>query len=159
MHRSSAHRAAAGLLTLALTACGGGGVVPGGADGGGASEAEPPDVILVDCPDEVVEFVETLEDLDSRLNVGLNFQAYSERVGDSRVAYDRIDIQDLGSGCIDHVGSPAEDAMNAYIRAYNTWNDCIGDIDCDNDSITPDLQAEWAEATELVEDARAGLDR
>ncbi len=49
--------------------------------------------------------------------------------------------------------------MNAYINAYNVWNDCIGDIDCDNDSITPELQAEWADATELIQEARDGLDQ
>jgi hypothetical protein len=118
-----------------------------------------PDVVPISCPDEVIDLVETLEDLDSRLSVGLNFAAYSERVGDAQVAYDRIDVQDLDSGCIEHVGAPAEDAMNAYIRAYNIWNDCIGDIECENDSITPDLQAEWADATGLIQEARDGLEQ
>lgn len=107
----------------------------------------------------MVEFVETLQDLDSRLDVGLTFAAYSERVGDTRVAYDRVDIEDLDGGCLEHVGVPAEDAMNAYIRANNTWNDCISDIDCDNDSITPDLQSEWADASQLVGEALDALDQ
>lgn len=158
MHRSRVHRAAVTLLAIALSACGGG-VVPGGETTPDAPADDQPAVVPVNCPDEMVEFVEALQDLDSRLNVGLNFQAYSERVGDARVAYDRIDIDELGSGCVEHVGAPAEDAMNAYIDAYNTWNDCIGDIDCDNDSITPDLQAEWADATELVQGASDGLDQ
>lgn len=103
--------------------------------------------------------MEALEDLDSRLNVGLNFANYSERVGDIRVAYDRIGFEDLGAGCIEHVGVHAEDAMNAYIRANNVWNDCISDIDCTNDSIRADLQAEWADATDLIVKARDGLDQ
>jgi hypothetical protein len=151
------------LIAGALGACGGA-VVPGGASTDREATARPSptadiaDVVPVDCPDEVVELVEALEDLDSRLSVGLNFAAYSERVGDARVAYDRIDVDDLDGGCIEHVGAPAEDAMNAYVRAYNVWNDCISDIECENDTITPDLQAEWADATELVEQAREGLD-
>jgi hypothetical protein len=154
---------AAGIAVV-VAACGGG-IVPGGGSTDAAPTSSPlptvdvPDVVPINCPDEVIELVETLEDLDSRLSVGLNFSAYSERVGDARVAYDRIDVGDLDSGCIEHVGAPAEDAMNAYINAYNVWNDCIGDIDCDNDSITPELQAEWADATELIQEARDGLDQ
>jgi hypothetical protein len=155
----------AGVFIAVVVAACGGGIVPGGGSTDRAVTASPsptmdvPDVVPISCPDEVIDLVETLEDLDSRLSVGLNFAAYSERVGDAQVAYDRIDVKDLDSGCIEHVGAPAEDAMNAYIRAYNIWNDCIGDIECENDSITPDLQAEWADATGLIQEARDGLEQ
>jgi hypothetical protein len=49
--------------------------------------------------------------------------------------------------------------MNAYTRAYNTWNDCIGDINCSNDSIDSKLQADWAKATPKVNAAAASLER
>lgn len=55
------------------------------------------------------------------------------------------------------MGIPLEEALNAYIEAYNVWNDCIGDVDCDNDSIDPELQEQWAEATERIDDARDAL--
>jgi hypothetical protein len=100
---------------------------------------------------------DTLTDLDSRLNVGLNFTAYSEKVADARVAYDRIPMSDLDSTCIRLIAQPEEDAFNAYVRAYNTWNDCIGDIDCSNDTIESELQAEWSNATDLLTTVRSRL--
>jgi hypothetical protein len=153
---------ALGLLLL-VAGCGGS-IAPGGeADAPEeAAESPPddvaPDAVEADCADQLGDLVAALEELDGRLDVGLNFQAYSERAGDASVAYQRIDIEDLGPNCLERVGAPAEDALNSYISANNTWNDCIQDVDCDNDSITPDLQAEWANASESIEEAREALD-
>ena len=162
MDRSIAHRATRLLiLSLVITGCGGAVVPadePAGADSSTPTEA-PPAVVAVNCPDEMSDFIAALQELDSRLNVGMNFQEYSERVGDARVAYDKIDVEDLDDSCIEHVGVPAEDAMNAYIDANSTWNECISDPDCTNDSITAELQSKWAEATELIEEAENGLDQ
>lgn len=98
-----------------------------------------------------------LFELDSRLNVGMNFQAYSEKVADARVAYDRLKFSEMDADCIIGAAQPSEKAMNAYIRAYTTWNDCIGETDCDNDSIKPELQAEWSTATALLAEVKARL--
>ena len=153
-----------GTLVIAtlLASCGGGALVPTSAANSSApasTTARPtPIPEAVSCPDPVVTFVEALEELDSRLTIGLNFTDYSERVGDARVAYDRIDVADLDEACLDQVAVPAEDALNAYVNAYTIWNDCISDADCDNDSITPELQAKWAEATELILTLREALD-
>jgi hypothetical protein len=110
-----------------------------------------------ECADAVAPFTEALTDLDSRLNVGLNFGAYSEKVADARVAYDRLPISELDTACITLVAQPEEDAFNAYVRAYNTWNDCVGDVDCSNDSIESKLQAEWSKATDLLTTVRSRL--
>ncbi len=162
MDRSIAYRATQLLiLSVLITACGGA-VVPADKPpvvGAGTPTKAPPAVVAVSCPDEISDFVAALQELDSRLDIGLNFQEYSERVGDARVAYDRVDAEDLDASCIEHVGVPAEDAMNAYIEANSTWNDCISDPDCSNDSIATELQAKWAEATELIEEAKDGLDQ
>jgi zinc-ribbon domain len=111
-----------------------------------------------DCIRELGPFVSALEDLDSRLSVGLNFNDYSTRVGDTRVAYDRINLAKVDTLCLTVVGSPAEDALNAYVEAYNTWNDCIGTPGCTNDSIKSQLQAQWSKATSLIDRIRASID-
>ena len=110
-----------------------------------------------ECVREVGPFISALEDLDSRLTVGLSFSDYSTRVGDVRVAYDRIDIPKLDAVCITLVGAPGEDAYNDYVAAYNTWNDCINNVDCSNDTITPQLQAQWAKATTTIAEIRAAM--
>ncbi len=110
-----------------------------------------------ECAAMMAPLTDVLTDLDSRLNVGLNFSAYSEKVADARVAYDRLPITDLDARCVTLVAQLEEDAFNAYVRAYNTWNDCIGDIDCSNDSIESELQTEWSRATDLLTTVRSRL--
>jgi hypothetical protein len=110
------------------------------------------------CDTELRDLVDSLGDLNSRLAVGLSFQDYSEHVGDVRVAYDKVDFSSLPARCLRRVGVPAENALNNYINAYNTWNDCIGDEYCDVDTIDPDLQSVWSVATARVEKASSRLD-
>lgn len=123
----------------------------------GATFAPAAAPVSAACKAAMRPFVDQLQELNSRLSVGLNFSDYSERVGDARVAYDAIDIPSLDQSCLTLVGGPAEDAFNAYVRAYNTWNNCIDDIDCDNDKIRPKLQDEWAKATEILTTLRTRL--
>ena len=110
------------------------------------------------CPKSIVRFVNALQELDSRLDVGLTFAAYGDKVGDASVAYDRIPFKKLDLECTLRVGVPAERALNLYIEANNIWNDCIGNIYCSNDSITPKLQRKWAQATTKIRQARRALD-
>lgn len=108
------------------------------------------------CEGTVGPLVTSLESLGSRLSVGLNYEAYSEKTGDLRVDYDRIEFSSLGPKCL-KAAAAAESAMNAYIRAYNTWNDCFSDFDCSNDSIRSKLQGEWARADTLAARARKAI--
>lgn len=65
-----------------MSACGGS-ITPGNGandgDGGGGGGAVVPDAVETDCQDQVGEFMAALQDIDGRLNVGLNFQPYSGR--------------------------------------------------------------------------------
>jgi hypothetical protein len=150
------------IIGVLIGACSTSGVVPGaGATSGSAdgpiTTATPAlDSVSEDCVEEAGDFFDALMDLDSRLDVGLNFADYSERVGDAKVAYDRIDVDELDPRCI-VIAAKAEDAYNHYAEAYNTWNGCIGDADCDNDSIRPALQAEWADASDLLDEVEEAL--
>ncbi len=153
------------VLVLALAGCGGS-IAPGGAGTltaaaeatGTPTERPPtPTPAPLDCGPELAAFVEKLADLDSRLTIGLTFADYGERVGDANVAHDRILVTDLSLDCL-NVGVDAEHALQAYVDAHTTWNDCIQDPACSNDSITTELQAKWAEATELIEKAQRALE-
>jgi hypothetical protein len=79
-----------------------------------------------ECEVQLGGFLEALEELDSRLNVGLVFQDYTNRVGDAQVEYDQIPFDDLATPCVTEVGIPAEAALNHYIRADNQWNTALG---------------------------------
>src|SRR6266568_2667268 len=103
-----------------------------------------PNTVQVSCAQPVIDFLTKLEELDSRLSVGLNFQEYGTQVGDVKVAYDRIDFTGTDPLCFSLVGVPAEAALNDYISAYNTWNACVSNISCTNASIKSKLKAKWA---------------
>ena len=148
-------------LALTLTACGGS-LVPGDNSPVTPSPTARPTSLPSlsaepTCPRPMIRFIDALRELDSRLGVGLNFSAYSDKVGNAKVAYDRIPFKKLDLDCITKVGVSAEKALNLYVDAYNIWNDCIGDIYCSNDSITPKLQRKWAQATAKIQQARNGL--
>ncbi len=128
------------------------------ASSGATLASARPAIVPLNCPSTVTDLVDALRDLDSRLGVGLNFQSYSQKVGDVKVAYDRIEVDKISAGCLQRVAVPAENALNAYLDAYNTWNDCVADVNCTNESITSELQSKWAAATADVDQAVKALE-
>jgi len=110
------------------------------------------------CNGQVGRLISRLEDLSSRLDVGLNFSDYSSKVGDVSVAYHRIDFKGMDFQCL-AAGVPAEAALNAYDAAYNKWNACISNFSCSTHSIKPFLQEKWAVAAVKTESARGLLKR
>lgn len=117
----------------------------------------PPDSVSSDCATALADLTDALFELDSRLNVGLSFAAYSEKLADARVAYDKVKFENLDGDCIRGAGQPAEKAMNEYIKAYTTWNDCIKKIGCDTDSVTPELQGHWTTSTTTLAEVKKRL--
>ena len=110
------------------------------------------------CQNAIGDFLDGISGLDSRLDVGLNFSDYSREVSDAKVAHDRIDVTAISGNCLT-AAVAAESALEHYITAYNTWNNCVSDAYCSNDSITPSLQSQWAKATRQDERAREALGR
>jgi hypothetical protein len=106
------------------------------------------------CADTLGEFLGSLHELDSRLDVGLNVNEYSNRVGDLKVAYDKIALEDLPQECVTKVGVPAEEALNQYMAALTQWRDCItyGSGGCE-----PQLQDYWSGASDKIAEADKGL--
>jgi hypothetical protein len=111
------------------------------------------------CEQQMGDLLESLSELDSRLDVGLNYSEYTNAVGDVRVEYDQVPFDDANDPtCITTVGLPAEAAFNQYVKATRVWNDCFEDFNCSNDSIEPALHRHWEKASRSVEKARDGLD-
>jgi hypothetical protein len=114
------------------------------------------------CQRMLTDFVDTVGELDSRLDIGLNYDEYTDQVADAKVVYDRIDFHGAGTGsldCIQQVGLPAERALNQYAKAAGTWGDCFDDFDCDTDSIQGDLQSRWTRASAQVDRASRALNQ
>jgi hypothetical protein len=110
------------------------------------------------CENEIGDLLDSVGELDSRLDVGLTYTDYSSKVADVNVAYDRVDPSGLTGACL-NAAAHAENALNNYISAQQKWDGCIEDTYCDTDSITPGLQALWSKATAQDEKAKAAMER
>ena len=111
------------------------------------------------CVKQLRPLADALSELDSRLDVGLNYAQYSELVATAKVKYDRVnwDKGMRGPGCA-RTAILLERALNKYTAAYRRWNACIESPSCDTDSITTKLQGAWKDATRAVDQAVARLD-
>lgn len=109
------------------------------------------------CQGQVGDFLLSLEELEARLEVGLNYDEYFEEVGNVQVAYNRIPINQMDEGCLTLVGVPSENAFNAYREAANIWEDCFEELSCETSNIDPEIQQEWAKASRLRVRAQQGL--
>jgi hypothetical protein len=112
------------------------------------------------CTSTFTPLLEALRQLDTDLSgPGLVYADYNREVLAANRRYgeatDHLDA--VTERCIDHVGVPLENARNAYVAADRTWNNCISDLYCNSDSITPQLQAQWAKATPAIARAAAWL--
>lgn len=156
------------VTLLALAACGGGG--SGGETAEPAAqattsapetttEAEPLDADYQACTANIGPFVDSLNEMNSRLNVGLNYDEYSDFLGDIQVEYDKVDVDGASTipGCIE-VAVDAEKAFNAYTKASNIWQKCFEDIYCENADVRPRLQRNWSRASSRLEEVQAALD-
>ena len=111
------------------------------------------------CLDQLAPLLDSLDIVDARLNVGISQDDFSDLVGDASVAYNRVDIDELGQGTCLSAGAKLETALNAYATSSSRWNDCIYDYGCDVDSIDPFLQAKWSTAGRNIARAENILDR
>jgi hypothetical protein len=108
------------------------------------------------CKSQLGGIVDAEETLNSHLSVGMNYHDYTSEVGDVKAAYDQVPFKQLDFQCLG-AGLPAEKALNAYAKAANIWDTCFNDINCSNDSIKPQLQAQWDKAGSQAEDAKSKL--
>lgn len=115
----------------------------------------PAPVISEACAEELGDTRDELDEMDARLDIGLTFSDYSERVGDISVASNRQDVDALtaeGADCL-ATALLLNEAFLEYIDANDTWNDCIQDTDCTNDSIRSELQGHWSTASDKLDEA------
>ncbi|UGS35638.1 hypothetical protein DSM104329_02033 [Capillimicrobium parvum] len=116
--------------------------------------------LVESCEHAMGEFQDSISELDSRLNVGLSYDEYTDKLGDVQVTYDQVDYDELDDNprCLSGVGVPLESALNQYLKAANIWSDCFDDVSCSNDSIQGSLQLRWAKASAKIRAAKNGMD-
>ncbi|KAA1422508.1 hypothetical protein FE697_015350 [Mumia zhuanghuii] len=112
------------------------------------------------CSEVFGDLLTTLEELGSRLSVGLRLPDYGTEVGDIHVSYDQAlkEAATLDGSCLTAVGVKLETALNHYTKANRLWSDCVSDFDCDMDDVDPKIQARWQKARSQVEAAAEAID-
>jgi hypothetical protein len=111
------------------------------------------------CQDQMGDLLDSLTELDSRLDVGMNYDEYTDSVGDIRVAYDQVPFDEANDPtCLTSVGLPSETALNHYAKATRIWSACFDDFNCSTDSIEPKLRRYWDKASASIDTAKEGLD-
>lgn len=113
------------------------------------------------CARAIKPLRDSLQQVNSRLSVGLNYSDYNNRVGDVRVAYDSQlkAIEAAGADCLD-AAEPLETAYNSFVKVSGIWSDCIDDYNCDfskGDANTK-AQAGWAKAGRALKKSDRKLD-
>jgi hypothetical protein len=112
------------------------------------------------CQSQTAALLSAEEDLNGRLSgSGLTEADYLTRVGNISAAYGQTPVKQLQLSCLTNVGVPAENAMNAYVNASNTWNNCVTDISCSESSIDGQLQLQWSKATLELTRAKSGVNQ
>jgi hypothetical protein len=108
------------------------------------------------CNSQLHPLLSAEENLDSHLDIGMNYDEYTNAVGDAKAAYDQIPFHQLGPKCL-LPGISLENAMNDFAKGANTWTNCFNKLSCSNDSIKPQLQAQWSKAHSQIDTAKTEL--
>jgi cell division protein FtsB len=103
------------------------------------------------CERGLDDYLDALEDIDSRLDVGLTQDTLADMAGDASSEENDVDEDELPEWCLD-AKAYADDALDDYASTAMDWNECIWDDWCDPD-YDIDLQGPWQDASYALEKA------
>jgi hypothetical protein len=150
---------------LALTAttaavCAGCGSSTSPSTNGGAAlsvPTGPAQMTRSKCLSEVGPFLDSMQQIDSRLNVGMTESEFVARTGTAEVKHDQLDPHAISGACLT-AGADLETALNRYAKAANKWRNCIASFSCTFHKINRYMQAQWAAASVKITRAKTQLD-
>lgn len=115
-----------------------------------------------ECTEDVAQLASALDELNSRIQVGLSYSDYTTEVGDVMVAYNRTDIDKISADrwCLGEVAVPLENAFQHFDKAMEVWKKCVGDWDCSikDKAVDAKMQKHWQRAGTYLEEADAALE-
>jgi hypothetical protein len=109
-----------------------------------------------ECARQLGVLLRELEDLRSRIRrVGLSYAEYVQTAMDVSSAYGQASVRQLERDCAFSLDIYAQDALDAFIEAGDVWSHCTVDVNCDLDSIDPELQAHRKDAAAAIRQTEA----
>jgi hypothetical protein len=113
-----------------------------------------------ECERQLGDLLRVLEDLRSRIRrVDVSYAEYVQTAMDVSSAYGHASVRQLERDCAFSLDIYAQDALDAFSKAANVWGDCTVDVDCDIDSIDPELQAHRRDAAAAIRQTEASGNR
>jgi hypothetical protein len=147
------------VAILAVSGCGSSADIAGSSAGGGkSSPSTSEEMTRADCLTMIGPFADAMQEIDSRLDVGLSEQDFVQKVGTAKVRHDRIDAKALSGACLD-AGVSYETALNHYIEAASKWSNCVSSYSCTFKKINGYMQSQWLAASSKIEKAKAAVDK
>ena len=110
----------------------------------GSRAQEGPSPTGVSCSREIAEFVEALDDLDGRVEIGISMLDFVDAVVKLGETASDLDAAGAEDDCDSGVLDPALDAFRAFERARRTYKRC--DYDCPP-RVYRAIYLEWAKAS------------
>jgi hypothetical protein len=112
------------------------------------------------CQATMQPSLDALQELDSRLDVGLTLDAYEEALARANVLFEQIDTVALSAlgECVDKVHVPAHLALNDYVKAQRLWSECIQDPSCKDADRGARLHPLWSRTASNIQRARFNLE-
>lgn len=112
------------------------------------------------CTSELSDFKSELENVNSKLTVGMTQSDFNKALGDVQVKYDRLDSDAINGDvyCSGNVGEPLQDAFNDFVKSNSAWAKCINAYNCEvKGDVLKGLQKQWSSAGAKIEKANAAL--
>jgi hypothetical protein len=103
----------------------------------------PPESAHSACKRQTGATFAALQELNSRLDVGLRQAEYSSKVGDVQVVFDRLRGQELDPGCA-RVVQALDKVLSFHSSASTSWNGCLVEDHCYD--AAERVQAQWGNA-------------
>lgn len=112
----------------------------------------PAQVSNVYCPSSEHALFRALTTVEANVQIGVNISRYRALLTTAQVAYNQDPARGESVECLNAVGVPDEKALNDYIRALNSWSQCLAKSltsNCLSSGSVADRfeQRQWADAS------------
>jgi hypothetical protein len=109
-----------------------------------------------ECEQQLSDLLRELEDLRSRIRrAEASYAEYVQTAMDVSSTYGQASVRQVERDCAFSLDIHAQHALDAFIEVGNVWNDCTVDINCNIDSIDPELRAHRRDAAAAIRQSGA----
>jgi hypothetical protein len=110
------------------------------------------------CSSHLTGFLDQLDRLRRSLVVGVSYEQYVSELGTVRRSYEQVPVAKLDLACVSGPADSAEQSFDSYLRAANTWGNCVSESGCETSALEPKLRRKWQIAARQLKEAEKALE-